>query len=138
MDSMWPKQFDLDNSKTPAEILTEQGKYLEKATKNMVYSEVVSIKGDDFLEDQSTFNYVFYVMGKYLQNYRFNVFTFSFDIALYPITLYLDSKIANELNISQNYNIEDEDYFIETLRKIFNSERLKKVIVSLMRLSKLD
>lgn len=142
--SLWPTQFDENNKPSAKNLLEEQAKLLPKLTNDMVYAEVTALSDIDasiqYINDD--FSFRFDIRGKFLENYRFTVFTFSHDITLYPVKFKLDEKIAKELGVTKQIlngyiqSIDAPEQLTPFLARVLNSERLKSVVGSIIRLSK--
>ncbi len=143
MKNYWPEKFE-ESAKPPAKnLLEEQARLLPKLTGDIVFAEVaeelIKTRGWPLNGD---FMYRFDIKGKFLENYRFHVLSFSHDITLYPVRFLVDEEIGNELRIEK----ESEDRFTKTidapedlegfLSAVLTSERVKSVVGSIMRLSK--
>ncbi len=142
MKNLWPEVFQENTKLSAKSLLEEQAKLLGKITGGIVFSEVTAMSAlDAALESiKGEFVYRFDIMGKFLENYRFNVLCFSHDITLYPVKFRLDEKIAKELGIGSKYdrthNIGSEEELEKFISSVLTSERVKDVVGSIMRLSK--
>lgn len=142
--SLWPPQFDENNKPSAKNLLEEQAKLLPKLTNDMVYAEVAALSEiDASIESMADdFSFRFDIRGKFLENYRFTVFKFSHDITLYPVKFKLDEKIAMELGIARKIvngymqSIDAPEQLDPFLARVLNTERLKSVVGSIIRLSK--
>jgi len=140
MKNLWPESFKEYDVEPPKVIFEQQAKLLPKLTGDLVYAEVAELSTREALYDglqQDDFRYGFYLKGKFLENYSFKVLSFSHDIAFYPAKLNIDSEIKKELNIlSRFFKVESPVGLESFLQQLFSSNRLSKVIGSIMRLSK--
>lgn len=146
MYDLWPEDIGYSNIKSPLTILKEQASYLGAKTKNLVNGEVriVNKRQDDLPElplgsatpDDSSrqiFSYNFYITAPALKNYRYRLFTIYFDIGLYPVEFLLDGEIQRQLNLKQKPpRANSESEYTDMLGKIFNSDRTRLVINSLI------
>src|SRR5262245_24332447 len=105
MDSLWPK-IELATPKSPVSILEEQASLLGSQTRNLVIAEVgvfhSSSTGFDTITARESkpvkgwreevtaiqqppkFRYSFDLVGPALDHYRYQLFTVSYGIELYP------------------------------------------------------
>lgn len=141
IENYWGKVEIIDII-SPKEVLTKQGEFLGKMTDEIVFGRVEDL---DFIElsdlgideDNSTFSYKFVIKSKFLPNYKYTMMAISHDITLYPLKMSLDSQIKEELNVKQKLLImNSEEEFLNNLKRILQSSRVKHVISALIKLSK--
>jgi hypothetical protein len=110
------------------------------------------------------FGYNFYIVAPALGNYRYELFSLYYDIEMYPLYIFPDEDIYIEFhnnrakvhrsciphpqirenlrnkfgkNIEENCIIaESEEEFLDALKQIFNAQKTKKIIGSLLAQSK--
>jgi hypothetical protein len=116
---LWPADISvLPELRTPVTILREQASILGEKTNNIVEAEVRS-QGDK----NSQFIHSFFLLAPALDNYRYQLFTATHKVELYPITI----------NFFQTqFQASNEEKLIEILTKIFADEKTKKVIQALI------
>jgi hypothetical protein len=140
MDNLWPNFDEIQRIKTPKEILEEQSKILPKLTNDSVYATIdpSTVFNDDFtINTKYDFTYDFIIRGKYLQDYKFKLFTIGHTISIYPVRMRLDTEIRKEIGLKNlDVIIDNSNGFVNILREILNSDRLKYVIASIIGLSK--
>ncbi|MFZ4698866.1 MAG: hypothetical protein ACOYMG_02340 [Candidatus Methylumidiphilus sp.] len=136
MKNLWPEKFEENSNPSAKSILEEQTELLPKITNGIVDAEVVN--SDDIIENiENDFSYRFNLIGRFIKNYRFKVLSFFHDITLYPVYFNLDEEIATELGYKDNnIKIQTPESLEEFLRTVLQSERVKKVIGSIIKLSK--
>lgn len=116
---LWPTNISvLPDLRTPVSILREQASLLGEKTSNLVEGEVRS-QGDK----NSQFVHTFFLIAPALDNYRYPLFTVTHKVELYPLSI-------NFSNVGVHVNQEED--FIEQLKKIFSDERTMKVIQALI------
>jgi hypothetical protein len=136
MDSLWPSEIsNYSETKSPVTILKEQGLELGKSTRNILIGEIIP-----YQIEQPNSKYGFSILAQPL-NYRYVLFNITYNILdIYPVFMDLDIDIYKEVH-KITYDIlgkkdlikfENENGFLFELRQIFNSERIKKIIKSLM------
>ena len=137
MKNLWPEEFKPNEVNSPKKILDEQSKLLPKLTGDMVFAKVIEMSEYDaaVLNHKDDFSYQFYLLGKFLKNYKFKVFDFSHSITMYPVDVSVDDEIAEELGIEEDARLENEEDFIKLIGIVFGSERLKTVIGSIIQIS---
>jgi hypothetical protein len=111
--------------RTPQLILKEQGALLERKTKGILTVEVSSttLSGD-------IFQHVFKIKSSNM-NYSYQAFYIRHPVDLYPVIFHstpLEEK-SDELLIPK---AKDEKEFMELLKQILQSEKIQKVINSLI------
>lgn len=140
MDNLWPNFNEIQKIKTPKEILEEQGKMLPKLTNSLVYATIdpSTIFDTDFtVSTKYDFTYDFNIRGKDLENYKFKLFTVGHNISIYPVRIRLEPEIKKEIGLKNiDIVLETNNDFINILKQVLNSERLKYVIASIISLSK--
>lgn len=108
--------------KTPVTILREQATILSDKTSKLLLGEVKQLP---FPED--IFAYELRVVAPALSNYSYSILSIYHDIKLYPLEL---------MSSGRSINCHDEDAFYSALEMELSSERVHKVIVSLLSQSK--
>lgn len=155
MLDLWPKEIEYTQIKAPVTILREQASLLGSKTKNIVMAEVgkavtssqiasenmVSIIENAFGRDtlkprnsKERFAYIFYLVAPALGNYQYELFTIINDIRLYPVLIILEDDILTEIAPDKDKNLlaNSEDEFLEILGKIFQSQKTKRIIQSIL------
>lgn len=144
MKNLWPNQFKETSERSPKELLETQAGFLGQITGGIVVAEVRKMDSGAvlFAAQKAEFGFSLFLIGKFIDDYSFRVFQVFHDIAFYPVLTRLDEGIARELGY---YNLgigtsvarsESADEFEELLASVFRSERIKKVVGSIMALSK--
>ncbi len=136
MEDLWPDDLmEVARVRTPLSILKEQASILTAKTGNLIDGEVLQItKASD------SFSYVFHIVARAPGNYRFRVFRIYHEIMLYPVFLTVDTDILGELEsvkgaeqIGENeFQLDSQDFFQDVLKKIFGSDKVRKVIGALV------
>lgn len=138
--NFWGVNFSALTIRSIGDILKAQADLLPSLTDGAVSAELRKIEEDPLIDNSFIFR--FNIVGKYVDNYRFPVCTFSHDISFYPAKMRLDSDIAKELKLDPNpfaiFLIEDEAKALELLQLILSSARLKRVISGIIKLTKAD
>jgi len=103
----------------------------------MVFSRVREMSEYDaaVLNHVDEFSYQFFLLGKFLKSYKFKLLDFSHSITMYPVDISIDSEIAEELGVEHDIELDTEEEFISVISKIFNTERVKTVIGSIIQIS---
>jgi len=144
MKNLWPEQFEENTSPSTKALLEEQSKLLLKLTNGMVDAEVVEQERLDQITTglQNEFAYSFNLLGKFIDNYRFRVLSFAHDITLYPVDFQVDEQIGKELQLSRTTaygyktRIGEPSEVEDFLASVLNSQRIKNVVGSIIKLSK--
>lgn len=145
MKNLWPGKFEENKELSAKTILEEQAKLLPTLTDGVVFAEVSPMNRMDKLSRPITDDFIFRfdLCGNFLENYRFNVLVFSHDITLYPVKFLIDERIAKEIGLpedsfgdTERVKIVNSSEELESfLHTILNSERIKNVVGSIVRLS---
>lgn len=143
MKNLWPSNLNIDTVRSSKSILEDQAKLLPSLTGELVYASVAPVETLEasLHSMKAEFCFKFLIQGKFLQKYTFTAFRFSHNITLYPVTIFLEEGLANELHIARNkYNqylaeINNESEFEQFLKAIFYSERMRSVLSSIIQLS---
>lgn len=144
MKNLWPDAFSENELPDAKGLLEEQAKLLAKLTNGTVYAAVSEMDQIDAINSSmnNDFAYRFDIRGKFLESYRFNVLMFSHDITLYPVKFRLDEQIGKELGVKKSLlggcmtAVDSPDALEAVITRVLQSERLKAVVGSIMRLSK--
>jgi hypothetical protein len=142
MNSLWPKSFAELEVRTPKEIIEAQFKYLPTLTGDKVYGDLFEL-GEEFASRTFYNSYPFafrvFLKGKFLKDYSFELFYIAYGITIYPVEVSIDEELSNEINsdvsFSRRYSFGSEEEFVTFLESVFKSERIKKVIGAIMKLS---
>ena len=145
-ESLWNKGFKAVDVETPRDIIQKQCIILNKMTEGKIIGRIVeydkrinrgitlSIKIDPphhFVNDD-VFVFDFFITSRATPKYKFRICLIEFGISQYPVLIALDSDIASEIDIDEQFCIESEGEFLECISRILNSEKLYKVITSLL------
>lgn len=142
-DDLWPDNISLKTSlKAPVTILKEQGTLLGRKMNNLVEGVIREVSSDDFRdplsEDINYFMYRFYIAAPALGDYRYRLLTISHSIDLYPLDITVDESVLEELpddvvlNNMDNLVVSSQEEFIEILRAIFATKKVRKVIEAII------
>ncbi len=134
MIDLWPEDIQAVRVKAPVTILREQATLLGQRTKNIVTAEVVRCVSID------RFKFAFYIVGPAVGNYRWRLFTMSYGVSYYPLTLELAPGILQELFDDPVPNgatatISSRNEFLIELRKVFSADKTLCVIRAILALS---
>jgi len=132
-ESFWGADFSGFEVVSIHEIFTKQGALLPKLTNDYVSAELVKVDKDPFINN--AFVYRFYLVGKYLNNYRFSVCTFSHAIEIYPFKIRFDEQIVNELKIEPLVTVSSSEEATLLTKKALSSQRIRSVISGIIKLS---
>ena len=136
---MWNIEFNdknFGNLTPPDEIVETQCKFLSEATQGKIIAKLFNRSHLADMDDDD-FSYEFFIASPFTPNYKFSVMHISHKIPYYPLDIFMDRDIADE--IFAGYSIktcEDEENFISALSKIINSKKVKNVINSLYAIAK--
>jgi len=150
---LWPQDINQPlEIKSPYSLILEQSKLLGEKTNNIVEANVVKLEA----RSRYDFKYAFYLASP-IANYSYSLFSFEFNLATYPVELFLDEDVFQEIppevveamtsEISQKEGTfliigsncliaENEELLLSLLKVIFNSAKTKKVISALYAMSK--
>lgn len=123
----------------PDEIVNKLIKGFSNATGQLL--ELVVETSMHNFETQTDFEFRLLLVSHRLENYRFKVATFGYNIEIYPVLIVLDEQIYNELlNIrmlaKDIIKKDTEQEFEELMIKAFESERFQEVVSGLLKISK--
>ncbi|MBU5256839.1 hypothetical protein [Tissierella praeacuta] len=151
MNNLWGDFSEIETLSTPQKILNEQASYLNSATKNQVLATLV--KSDPvpvFMEERnSDFKFDFILTSPRIRGYKYKVFKLFHDVQIYPLYIKVEESIVEEIGeslieITRNdsndndfceYEILDEETFLNVLRMILSSKTIMRVITSLISLA---
>jgi|GEM_PF-2002155 len=135
------KNFKESDKQFPEEIVEQIIDGFSNATQDLA-ELVIKKKGEYQLSDRlnSQFQFDVNLTSGYLSNYVFRVFSFGYNIELYPVNVLVDPSIISELNTTKYYPnpqeiVSDED-FKNIVELIFASERFNEIVSGLMKVSK--
>jgi hypothetical protein len=132
MIDLWPDDIEHTSVKPPVAILKEQGTLLGRKTSNLVEGVVHIVAHDS----QEHFEYNFYLRGRAL-DYHYRLLKISHPVDLYPLDIETDRDVLGELpaGMKDEYDIliaDSEDRFIEILRAIFATKKVRRVIEAII------
>lgn len=139
MKSLWPESFSESDVQTPKSILDVQGSFLGKITGGIVDAETSELSTFDknvHGARSTDFAYDFKLVGRFIDNYQFRLFTFWHDIGMYPVNLDIDSPLAKELGLQETFKLRNEQELLSFLEVALKSIRVKTVMSSILSLSK--
>jgi hypothetical protein len=119
---LWPEDIGRlpADKKAPVAILKEQAAALGKRTSNIVEAEVEA-RSAAF----GAFRHDFYLVGPFLNDYRYRLFWISNGINLYPV------KVDFEGFENHSASARTEEELKQLLRKIFESDKTRRVIAAI-------
>lgn len=125
-EDLWPADIGgVPTLTTPVSILKEQAVLLGRKTKNLVQVEVTSGTIPSSITSgamgQDRFHHSFWLVAPAL-DYRYTLFKIKHEITLYPLDLEWESKMS----VSSEAELKDQ------LKKIFASDKTKKIIQSMI------
>jgi len=153
--NLWPEDLVNSQVRSPASILKEQAAYLERNTDNIVSASVkktedsstenpfsssalgmnlgvTSLQGNISqaqINNSRSFVFDFYITAPALGNYRYLLFRICHGFDVYPVTIFIDGDLREELQAeSGNLVANSETEFEQCLARIFSSPKTKKVI----------
>jgi hypothetical protein len=145
MKDLWPNDIAQVVNRTPVTILKEQASLLGSKTKNIVTAEVGQVDEDATSHDLI---YRFYIVAPALKNYHYRLFDISHPIDLYPLTVFPDSSVADELIYGKpeflqaydlganerhgSFQVQKEESFLALLEQIFAAQKTRRVIASIL------
>jgi hypothetical protein len=127
---LWPPSFEaVSEPNPPIDILREQAALLEQKTGGVVLAEVLSGYDSNFIvvhrgKTSLPISHSFYLVAPALENYRYQLFRIDQPIEHYPLFI-IGSPIGD-------LEVESQEEFVETLRRIFSDDKTQKVIQSLI------
>ena len=146
MDDLWPDDLinRAEQKRTPLSILKEQAALLGQKTANRIEGRVIDPgKWSRQDRDQYPFQYRFLVTAPVLENYSFGVFSVYYGIDFYPLLLEIGRDIYEEIREAlevvptvvgsqSEFSVGSEDQFLELLKMIFGSNKVRKVVAALL------
>lgn len=122
--NLWGTMPDMENIRTPHEIVQEQGEYLTQATEGLLEIEIErSQKG-------TLFCYICYINVPVLK-YHQPIMRITHDIKLFPC-------IINHEQTGEDYTAKNQDEFETDLSSILGCEETKVIITGLMAQARLE
>lgn len=155
MDNLWGDLSEIKTIRTPQKILNEQASYLNGTTKNKIIASL--IKTDDpitFLSERDAdFKFDFVLTSPSIKGYKYKIFRIYHNVQIYPLYIKIEESLVDEIaeeliNINLDdepeimdlhdyceYEILNEETFINSLRVILSSNTVRRVISSLSSLA---
>jgi len=137
-NDLWPDEIlQTPTIRPPVAILKEQATFLASRTNNTLKGEVH--QNSDTLTTNYEFEYAFYITAPGI-NYKYRLFTLMHNIEMYPLRIDANSEIFDEIftgergNKKNSVQVGNEAVLKTTLRKIFKSAKVQKVVTSLLAL----
>jgi hypothetical protein len=124
---LWPEDIAVNEVVAPVAILRDQASLLGERTKNLVEGRVTQRESH---YSEPDFVYDFYVVAPALNNYRYRLFSISHSVDFYPLGI--QEGVFDLAGRDSELKVNDEEEFLQTLAKIFSSERTKGIISSLI------
>jgi len=139
MTDLWPDDLHVVQLKSPVALLQEQAALLGQKTQNLVEARIRNLSGS-FTKllrpiDNGAFLLSFEIVTPTLASYSFRLFTIQYGVELYPLFLTPDGDILQEFKLVRRataIQIMNETELVYALRVIFNAEKTKFVIRSLL------
>lgn len=139
MIDLWPDNLGEESGRAPAAILREQARHLENKTNKMLtgriepsYLPKVTVM-EKFGGDEDLFMYEFHLEAPVLDYYRNNLLTIFHGIDLYPVIIHTNETIRKDISRDVlNITADNEEEFLDILKKIFRSEKTVTIINSIL------
>lgn len=119
-DDLWPKEFKIEDQRTPLIILREQATLLGPKTNNIVEAKVQSSSSSSGL-----LQVLFDLVAPALNNYRIRLFTVFHPIEIFPLLIRVEKP-------TKEIRIEGMDDFVVAVREILSGEETIKIIKALI------
>lgn len=124
VQDLWGEIPSTEGLRTPLLILREQAALLGQKTGNILEGDVhVSRAGDNFRASLR-------IVAPALDNYIYTVLHITYPMISYPV------RVLDVEGPPIEQNCQNEEAFIEVLKRILSSDRVKKAITSLLAQSK--
>lgn len=148
MKSLWGDLSDIEEIKTPQEILNEQASFLNSFTESTVLAKLIKARPIQFGKElefsrDDIFKFEFLLTCPKIPNYSYKIFRMEHSVQLYPISLRIEESIIEEIEpLNDKYKLydeviaNDEKEFLSILKDVLSSKTIMKVISSLISLSK--
>lgn len=150
MKSLWPEKFDEIDIKDPKEIIQEQCNLLSDSTGGLVYATIEKpiysmynlLETDPLRPDLHRFE--MYIKSRKYEDYRYSVMNITYGFPPFPVTINLNDDIYNELIPTSGQTgdrkvfIVNENEFMNFLGKVLSSKIMRRLISSLIQMSKND
>lgn len=126
IESLWNLDFSSDSASMPRDILAQQAKYLEEATRNILVGEVKTVVDNYNRQSNNGSNMLhgLVIKAPSLGNYQFTLLTVSQNLSVYPL------ELTDNLS-ERKWTIASEEEFIARLAEILGSHQVQKAIYSL-------
>lgn len=141
MEPLWPSSFDTPDLPSAKSIIEKQAALLPSLTNYKVQGDVSESSPLEMTGMlRSDFVFRFDLTSRFLQSYKFRVFSFGHDITLYPVNFMIDADISKELGLPSGVfggkvEVSDPEGLTRLLQGVFQTKRLGSVIGSIMRLA---
>lgn len=144
MLSIWPEDIKQSVPESALTILKEHASELYTFT-NYAASGVVNSQYNEY---KNLFEVEFIISSKRFENYAVKIFSVTYNETLWPVQINLENEIRAEIfkepestktktSTSENKIwCKDKDEFINNLRVIFNTQRVRFIIQAIMAQSK--
>lgn len=149
--NLWPEKerFNVPNLHiVPVQILEEQAEFLPGLTDDMVYAHVARTPKKPYFQFNGEqvkceFTYGFFLGGKFLDDFLFEVFLIGHNLSIYPAFLNINKEISKEIeptslggtNQGDDIKVDNQPELEMIVGKILNSEKVRQVIITIMSLS---
>ena len=142
LTDLWPDDIEHTSIKAPVTILKEQGAFLAKRTRNIVVGRAESTQIISRGSPDDRFKYSFYLSAPAM-NYVYGLLKISHSDDLYPVEITAGEELYAELpdelrskliddGSGANLIADSEEEFMEILRAIFATKKVRKVIEAIM------
>lgn len=128
VESLWSIP-ETENIRAPLTIMKEQAAALTEQTRGSLVGSVETAEFGSGLK----VNLAVHVPA--LNNYRYHVLTYTQPITMYPGRLTSEVPGASLLNMyapPQSIEVENEQEFLEALRRLLSSDEIKRLLSSLL------
>lgn len=142
MSFTW-EDFSESNKEYPEEIVNKTIDGFSKATKGLVEIAVRKLDGSSaFAYGLGTdFSFRIYLVSPIIDDYRFKILDFGYDVKMTPVYYKMESEIHDEIYGTDDFfissdvrTIKNED-FMQELQKIFKTQIFSDLVSGLMKIA---
>ena len=125
--NLWGNLTAEESVRTPTNVLNEQATALSEMTKGILHGKV------ELWSEEKTFKITLSIVAPAVNNYEFEVVSVKHPVELYPVSVV---AAWERWELRKEIECQDEEEFMAALERILGSERVRRVISSLIAQSK--
>ncbi|MDA3788992.1 MAG: hypothetical protein PF503_10950 [Desulfobacula sp.] len=142
--SIFKNGFEEPKANFPEQTILNAIKDFDKITQGLATLGIYDLNDFDKITSglKTTFQFELLLTSKFLDGYSFKIFSFGYDVSLYPVILNIESEISEEMGnnkpswMKSTVNADNEEFLLKLINEIFTTKKFKQTVGGLMKIAR--